>query len=161
MNTNILKITWAKAFGDIYCHHATLEIPISLISTEIPSIIKIGYVIRTNNIQQKKVNSYSEISHEEFLPGVLKDNMIIVHLNSTPIVEMLALNSWTTLKNGVRGTLKEYPVEMYYQIGDNVQVHLPFSQLLEGTPFLFSEPRFIEMNDGDKVNVVLNLEDHV
>lgn len=162
MNSNhLLAITWAKAFDEVYCHHASLFIPYPKDSGIYPEIIKIGFSLRTNIIEKKKIVSFYDIRKDFYLMPQAVDEGLTINLNSTPIVEALALNLWTTVKDNKRGSLKEFPTYLFYQIDDMEEVSLPFSQIKGGTPYLYSESNFAEMNNGDMIDVKIPLESNV
>lgn len=149
-----LDITWAKAFDEVYCHHASLFIPFVQESLfDIPGLVKIGVTVRYNTVKGRKIISTSCSDFQKFLPCTQTDGGLIVQLNSSQLIDALSLNSWTTLKNGKRGTQKEFPTRIFYAVGENDTVELPFCA--NSTPFLTSEDRFSELADGEKLDTVI------
>lgn len=151
-----LNITWGKAFGEIYCHHATLHIPYQSETLFSPEIIRVGVTIRTNIIEKGEIVGKSDKTISNYLPCSSSNGMLIVPLNSTPIIDGLSLNSWTSLKNGERGAHKEFPINLLYKIGDNEDVILPFNHEASETPYILSEGKFINLNDGEKTEITIN-----
>jgi len=161
MSNHSLNITWGKAFGEIYCHHASLTIPYKGTSLFNPDIVKICLTIRTNNIEKGIVSGFSDKTIEKYLPCSPANDGLVAHLNSTPIIDGISLNSWTSLKGGDRGTLKEFPICLAYKIADQEEIDLPFDHVKGEIPYIMSEPQFIGMNDGDKLEVTIKLNQHV
>lgn len=146
-----LDITWAKAFGEVYCHHASLFIPFVQESLfDVPSLVKVGVTVRYNTVKVRKIISTSCSDFQRFLPCCQTDGGLIVQINSAPIIDALSLNSWTTLKNGKRGTQKEFPTRIFYVIGDNEPSELPFKAV--STPYLVAEDQLSGLADGEKLN---------
>ena len=79
-------------------------------------------------------------------------------LNSASIIKGLSLNMWTKFKNGERGTLKEYPIRLIYQVGDEEMKELAFNHIALQTPYLMGEPLFANLKDGEKVDTVINFD---
>ena len=152
----ILNITWGKAFGEIYCHHATLHIPFQNDTLFSPEIIRIGVTIRANVIEKGEVVGKSDKTIYNYLPCRCSDGMLVVPLNSTPIIEGISLNSWTSLKGGERGTHKEFPIAVVYQIGDEDEIAMPFNHEKAESPYILSESKFANLQDGDKIDVSIN-----
>lgn len=153
MKKSRLHITWAKGLGEIYCHHASLFIPYTLL---IPKIVHVGVTIRTNIIDDKKIINYFDRSSAFYLPCESTEGGIIIPLNSPIIIDGISLNLWTKLKEGERGTLKAFPINMFYKIREEPKVFLPFNHEKEKTPYLISESDFVNMKDGDKINATIN-----
>lgn len=158
MTNHILNITWGKAFGEIYCHHASLTIPSEEMSLFQPEIVRISLTIRTNNIEKGVISGYSDKSVTNFLPCKPINGSLLLPLNSTPIIDGISLNSWTSLKGGDRGTMKEFPICISYKIGDNEETILSFNHEKAEIPYIISEPQFVGMKDGDKVDVTIKLD---
>ncbi|MBJ2190583.1 MAG: hypothetical protein JFT10_07005 [Muribaculaceae bacterium] len=157
MNTS-LRITWAKAFGEIYCHHASLFIPytVSLFS---PEVVLVGVKVRNNMISKSVVVRSFDTVFQNYLPCSIIDGALDIPLKSTPIIEALSLNSWTKLKGKLRGTQKEYPLNMFYRIDSEEPVVLTFSSLNGETPYTMSEHLFSTMKDGDTVDITINIQE--
>lgn len=152
-----LDITWAKAFDEVYCHHASLFIPYtpdSLFDT--PELVKIGVTARYNTVKGRKVLSSSYSDFQKFLPCAPAGGGIIVQLNSAQLIDAISLNSWTSLKNGSRGTQKEFPIRIFYTIEDNESVELPFKA--DSTPYLVAEDQLSGLADGEKLNSTIYLD---
>lgn len=158
MTNHILHITWGKAFGEIYCHHASLTIPYDEISLFTPEIVRISLSIRTNNIEKGTITGHSDKTVTNFLPCKSINGGLLIPLNSTPIIDGLSLNSWTSLKGGERGTMKEFPISISYKMGDFPEIVLTFNHEKSETPYIISEPKFVDMKDGDKVEVTIKLD---
>ena len=150
-----LHITWAKAFGEIYCHHATLFIP-SRASLFCPETICVGITVRNNIVTKGEVTSSFDTREQNYLPCSPVDGGLEVPLNSTPIIEALSLNSWTKLKGNVRGTQKMYPLNMFYISETDGTQLLPFNTEEAVTPYMMSEHLFRSMKDGDKVESIIS-----
>lgn len=149
-----LDITWAKAFDEVYCHHASLFIPFLQESLfDVPVLAKIGVTVRYNTVKGRKIISTSCSDFQKFLPCAQTDGGLIVQLNSAPLIDALSLNSWTTLKNGKRGTQKEFPTRIFYVIGDKDPVELPFNPA--ATPYLSAENQLSGLADGAKLDTAI------
>ena len=111
-NSPSLIITWAKAFGDVYCHHASLFIPTFVKSLFTPEIVKVSVRIRLNTIEKGEVKSFSDKTISRFLPVKFENESMLIPLNSTEILECLCENEWTTLKGGKRGAPKSFPLSI-------------------------------------------------
>lgn len=153
-----LNITWGKAFGEIYCHHASLCIPYKNDNLFSPENIRVGVTIRTNVIEKGEIVGKSDRTIANYLPCNFSDCTLVIPLNSTPIIEGISLNSWTSLKGGKKGTHKEFPISILYQIGEEDEVVIPFNHEKAETPYIISENKFSDLQDGDKVEVSINLD---
>lgn len=152
-----LDITWSKAFDEVYCHHASMFIPFVPKSRfDVPELVKLGVTVRYNTVKGRKIKSTSSSDFQKYLPCVQTDGGLIVHINSTSLIDALSLNSWTSLKNGKRGTLKEFPTCIFYSIGYRAKVKLPFSS--DATPYLSAEKQLHELADGEKLDTSIILE---
>ncbi len=158
MINHSLNITWGKAFGEIYCHHASLTIPYKGMSLFNPEIVQISLTVRTNNIEKGVISGYSDKTIRNYLPCSPVNDGLIVPLNSTPIIDAISLNSWTSLKGGDRGTLKEFPICIAYKIAEDEEIVLPFNHVKGEIPYILSEPQFVGMKDGDKIEVTIKLD---
>lgn len=146
-----LDITWAKAFGEVYCHHASLFIPFVQESLfDAPDIVKTGVTVRYNTVKGRKIISTSCSDFQKFLPCAQTDGGLIAQLNSSQLIDAISLNSWTSLKNGKRGTQKEFPTRIFYTIEDNNPVDLPFKA--DATPYLVAEDQLSRLADGEKLD---------
>lgn len=146
-----LDTTWAKAFDEIYCHHASLFIPYRPESLfDIPDIIMIGVTVRYNNVKKRKIISTSCSDFQNFLPCHNANGGLIVPINSAKLIDALSINSWTSLKGGKRGTQKEFPTRIFYVIGDKDPVSLPFET--DATPYLAAENKFSNIVDDKTVD---------
>lgn len=157
-NRPTLHITWGKAFGEIYCHHASLFIPYVSGSLFSPDIILVGVTVRANNIEKGEINGYSDKEIINYLPCNHVEGGLHIPLNSTPIIDGISLNSWTSLKNGERGAHKEFPIRLIYQVGTDEVNELPFNHSASQTPYILSEKHFSNIKDGEKVDVTINLD---
>ena len=146
-----LDITWAKAFDEVYCHHASLFIPFaSELFVDAPLLVQVGVRVRYNTVKGRKIISATYSDFKNYLPCVQQDGGLIVPINSSQLIDAISLNTWTSLKNGKRGTLKEFPTRLFYLIGENYKVELPFNT--DTTPYLFFEKQFSELVDGQKID---------
>lgn len=149
-----LDITWARAFGEIYCYHASLVIPFIPKSLfDAPELVKIGVTVCGNTVKGKKIISTSCSDIQYFLPCVQTEEGLIVQINSAPLIDAISLNSWTTLKDGKRGTQKEYPTHIFYSINENEPVVLPFST--GSTPYLAAEEQISGLADGKTLDTTI------
>ena len=72
-----LDITWAKAFDEVYCHHASLFIPFVQESLfDAPELVKIGVTVRYNTVKGRKIISTSCSDFQEFLPCAQTDGVL-------------------------------------------------------------------------------------
>ena len=142
-----LLITWAKAFNDVYCHHASLEIPYHGSSLFPPETIKIGLSIRSNNIVKSVVKSFYDNHVYFYLPCVVSQYSLAVPLNAEDIVSALELNSWSMLRSGKRAAPKSYLLALSYVLPDREEISYTFEA--EHTPYMECEHRFMTMADGD------------
>lgn len=148
-----LNITWAKAFDEAYCHHASIFIPYISTSLFNPEIVYVGVTTRTKVIVNGRIKSASDKVVANYLPCNIVNGGLEVPLNASSIIESLALNSWTTLKNGSRGKLKEFPVNIFYQIEAQPLVTLSFNYDNNGTPYLLHEEKIEQLNNGDEIDL--------
>lgn len=153
-----LNITWGKAFGEAYCHHASIIIPYNEVSLFCPELVYVGVTIRSNVIEKTKVIKSIDKKIGSFLSCLMKNGAIEVCLNSSQIIEALCLNSWTSLKDNVRGAQKEFPLNIYYKLEDADEVILPFDYEQAGTPYMVIESRLEKMVDGDKIDSVITFD---
>ncbi len=156
-NFVILELTWAKAYGEIYCHHASLFIPQnnSLFS---PDTVYIGITIRTNIIEKGNIISSIDNKIDNFLHCIPIVGGLRIPLNSTKIIEAISLNSWTTLKGKKRGTPKEFPLSFSYKVENCEEQYFYFDIDNNSTPYLACEDNFAQLREGEKFNVALKLE---
>lgn len=149
-----LYITWAKAFGEIYCHHAYLFIPFVPESLfDFPNLAKICVTVRYNTIKDRKIISSSCYDVQQLLPCLQVKDGLRVDINSAKLIDAMCLNSWTTLRDGSRGSQKEFPTRILYSFDDKDPVELPFAH--DATPFLMFEKRFADLSDGDKFDTTI------
>lgn len=149
-------ITWAKAFGEVYCHHATLFIAFFSDTLFTPYIVRVGVRSRNNMIEKGVIANSSEKQVAYYLPCTYKQDMMIVPLNSTQIIDNLSLDSWSTLKDGSRGAHKEYPLSLFYRFDDSSDdINHLFKHEENLTPFLLSEKYFNRLKDGEQVDVTI------
>ena len=154
-NKPILNITWAKAFGEVYCHHASLFIPHTSSSLFAPEVVCVGATIRTTIIEKGKVQSSSDKPIAYYLPCKSVEGGLEVPINSATLIECIGLNSWTSLKNGARGALKEFPLNLFYQLEEYPMVTLPFEHENNGTPYLLHEDKIEQLKDGEKIDLTI------
>lgn len=152
----ILKITWGKAFDEIYGHHASLFIPYESQSLFPPETVWVGVTIRTNEIIKKKIASYSESTFSYHLKCEILADGISVPLNSSQLLDGICVDSWTILKDGIRGTHKQFPVSIFYSIPGEIPVTINFDHENSDTPFLKSEPKLKGLQNGDTIDVSIN-----
>ncbi|MDE6120751.1 MAG: hypothetical protein K2F63_03075, partial [Muribaculaceae bacterium] len=57
---------------------------------------------------------------------------------------------------GERGVLKEFPISISYKVGDNEETTLTFNHGKAEIPYIISEPQFIDMKDGDRIDIDIN-----
>lgn len=157
-NLPTLYITWSKAFGEIYCHHAELFIPYVSSSLFSPDIVRVGVTVRFNNIEKGEIIGYSDKDIVNYLPCNPVDGGLQIPLNSTPIIEGLSLNTWTSLKNGERGAHKEFPLHLTYQVGTDDIKKLAFNHNASQTPYILGEKHFAKLKDGENVDVIINFD---
>lgn len=160
-HSSIIHITWAKAFDEIYCHHASLFIPYVATSLFPPEIVCVGVTVRLNNIKKGKVISSYDRTDYCYLPCLQVEGGLSVPIDSTKLIDDLSLNIWTTLKHGKRGSLKVFPLSIFYQILGEDKITILFNHIQAKTPYLISEPEFDGMNDGDKVEVDLKYDENI
>ncbi len=151
---NSLNVTWAKASGEVYCHHASINIPFKA-SLFPPEIVYVGVTVRTNIIQKKKIVKSFDKRISRFLPCKVEDDILVIPINSASIIEGLSLNSWTSLKHKGRGTPKEIPINVFYKVEEDPEVSLTFDYKNGKTPYLIGEPDFINLKDGDKIDSLI------
>lgn len=155
MKQHHLNITWGKAYGESYCHHSSIFIPYQSLSLFSPEIIHIGVTVRTNIIEKGKITRSIDKRIAYYLPCVNVDGGLNVPLNSSQIIEALCLNSWTSLKDNIRGSQKEFPINMFYKLEDSDDVILPFDYEHAGTPYMAIESKLADMADGDKIDSII------
>lgn len=149
-----LDITWASAFGEIYCHHASLFIPFIPKSLfDAPDLVEIGVTVHGNIVKGGEIISTSCRNIQYFLPCVQTNEGLIVQINSAPLIDAICLNSWTTLKDGKRGTQKEFPTRIFYTIKDKETVELSFS--VDTTPYLSAEDQLSELAEGQTLDTTI------
>lgn len=158
MTNHILNIVWGKAFGEIYCHHASLTIPYEEMTLFHPNIVQVKVTVRTNIIEKGLISGHFDKTVTNYLPCTPVQGGLFIPLNSTPIIEGISLNSWTSLKGGDRGTLKEFPTCISYKVEDNEEVSLQFNHDEEKIPYMISEPKFVGMKDGEQVEITIKLD---
>lgn len=158
MEQHHLDITWSKAYGEPYCHHASLFIPYHSASLFLPEIINIGVTVRTNIVVKGKVKKSIDKRVAYYLPCSDVDGGLTVPITSSQILDSLCLNSWTYLKDSVRGTKKEYPINMFYKLEDAGEVMLPFDHEHGGTPYMIIEQDLENIADGEKIDSVINFD---
>lgn len=157
-NSPILNIVWAKAFDEIYCHHAYLTfsfIPGELLFNE---YFKISVGIRQQTIEKGKVKNFTDKVVSAHIPGIYNDGKITIPLNSVKILDSLCENGWTSLKNGERGTTKSFP--LYISIDhDNTNPFEYSFQHSEGKfPFTICENEFNKLNNDEKLETIIVLK---
>ena len=153
-----LRITWAKAFDEVYCHHASLFVPRESQSLFPPEVVRIGVVARTNIVEDKKVKSYYNQTESCYLPCDIVADGFDVLITSTSLIDKICLDSWTTLKNKARGIHKQFPTAIFYQIHGEPQRVFPIDFENWNTPYLLSEPKILELKEGEKVDVEISLD---
>lgn len=157
-NSPSLIITWAKAFGDVYCHHASLFIPTFVKSLFTPEIVKVSVRIRLNTIEKGEVKSFSDKTISRFLPVKFENQSMLIPLNSTEILECLCENEWTTLKGGKRGAPKSFPLSISVSSEGINPMDYSFLSDKGQFPFTICEGVFDDLNDSDKVDTKIILQ---
>lgn len=150
-----LRLTWSKAFNEIYCHHATLFIPAEQFSLFSPEHVTVSVTVRKIIILNRK-RRHIDRRFSCFMPCISTEDGIKVPLNSTEIVEALSLNTWTRKKDGSRSMLKEFPVNVSYRMDYDREIAFPLAR----TPFLADEEKFAGMSNGDKLDTEIFLENN-
>lgn len=160
VNTNLpsLCITWAKAFNEIYCHHASLTLPLVINSLFAPEIAKVSVNVRFNTIEKGVVKNFSDKTISRYLPVKFDNQSIIIQLNSTEILDSLCENGWTTLKGGKRGAPKSFPLAISVSLEDTIVSEFPFLYESGKFPFTICETVFNSLNDSEKVETTIYLE---
>lgn len=158
MKRHQLNLTWSKAYGEPYCHHASLFIPFQSLSLFSPEIINIGVTVRKNIIEKGKITKSIDKQIAYYLPCVNVDGGLNVPLNSSQIIEALCLNLWTSLKDNVRGSQKEFPINIFYKLEDYDDVILPFDYDNAGTPYMVIESKLADMAEGDKIDSIITFD---
>ena len=121
-----------------------------------PYIVRVGVRSRNNMIEKGVIANSSEKQVAYYLPCTYKQDMMIVPLNSTQIIDNLSLDSWSTLKDGSRGAHKEYPLSLFYRFDDSSDdINHLFKHEENLTPFLLSEKYFNRLKDGEQVDVTI------
>ena len=157
-NSPSLNITWGKAFGDVYCHHASLFIPTFVESLFTPEIVKVSVRIRLNTIEKGEVKSFSDKTISRFLPVKFENQSMLIPLNSTEILECLCENGWTTLKGGKRGAPKSFPLSISVSSEGINPMDYSFLSDKGQFPFTICEGVFDALNDSDKVDTKIILQ---
>lgn len=158
-NTHVLKIIWAKAFNEVYCHHASLNFPFFPVGLFPDTYFKVSVKIRQQVIEKGNVKSFSDKIVSAHLEGNYNnDNTVLIPLNSVRILDGLCENEWTSLKNGERGKTKSFPLSISVE-NDNKK-HLEFSfHHLEGKfPFTICESEFNKLSDDEKLETIIVLQ---
>ncbi len=145
-----LQISWAKAFDEIYVHHASLFIPVASGSLFPPEYIQFGVNKRAKILHKKKMKDI-DTRVTNYLPVSQIEDGLLVQLNSSPIIEALGLNTWTFFKTGKRNQLKEFPVNLFYSIDGGEEITLPFNLKEKGIPYLLFEREFGDLENGAMV----------
>lgn len=145
-----LQITWAKAFDEVYVHHASLFIPVASGSLFPPEYILFGVNKRAKILHKKKMKDI-DTRVANYLPVSQTEDGLLVQLNSSPIIEALGLNTWTFFKTGKRKQLKEFPVNLFYSIDGGEEITLPFNLKEKGTPYLLFEHKFESLSEGETI----------
>ena len=149
-NKHYLQIVWAKAFDEVYCHHASLFIPDTSNSLFPPEFVCVGVESRKRVLLKKKMKNIDE-EVSNYLPVTPIDDGLLVPLNSTQIIDAISLNSWSTFKTGKRKELKEFPISIFYKIDSGEKITLPFNFKEKKIPYLLFESQFGDISDGEKV----------
>lgn len=167
-----LDITWAKAFGEAYCHHASLFIPFVQESLfDAPEIIKVGITVYSTSFKREREDGISpktgrkikwkvtKIEHHDvthkYFPCSIVDGGLLVSLNSAPLIEALGLNRWTTLGDGSDGYHKEFPEKIFYTIGVEDTVEITFDYERGNTPYLANKSKISKIKDGETIDTVM------
>lgn len=158
MELHHLDITWSKAYGEPYCHHASLFIPYHSTSLFLPEKVYIGVTVRKNIIGKGEITKSVDKRIAYYLTCSDADGGLVVPIISPQILEALSVNSWTTLKDNVRGSKKEFPINMFYKFDDGDEVLLPFDYEHVGHPYMLIEYELENIADGEKIDSVINFD---
>lgn len=159
--TNIrasLQLVWGKAFDEIYCHHATLEVAYTASSLFSPELAKVSVLIRSNTIEKGKVSSFSDKKLTRYLPCAANNSSLTIPLNSTEILDALCENGWTKLKTGDRGAPKSFPLSMDVEIESELIQSLKFNHETGKYPYTLCESHFSTLKNGETIETIIDFE---
>ena len=71
------------------------------------------------------------------------------------MIECIGPKSLTSLKNGAQGALKDFPLNLFYQLEEYPMVTLPFEHENNGTPYLLHEDKIEQLKDGEKIDLTI------
>lgn len=154
----ILRITWGKAFDEIYCHHASLFIPYISSSLFPPEFVRVGVTVRDNIIEKGKIVFYNDRTSSCYLRCTIIENGLDIPLNDALLLNGLSIDSWTKLRNGHRGIHKNFPISLFYQLPNTDPIFISINHAQKRTPYLISEPKFAGLKNGDKIDVEILID---
>ena len=156
--TTKLRIVWGKAFDDVYCHHALLELSAIQSSLFSPEIAKVSVFVRNNMIEKGLVSSFSDSRLTRYLPVIQKSSILSIPLNSPDILDALCENGWTKLKGGERGAPKSFPLSMEIEMESYPRCEINFKYEDGKYPYTLSELYFESLSNGEKVETIIEIE---
>ena len=152
-----LKIVWAKAFKEVYCHHASLTFPYVPAELFPSDYFKISVGVRQQTIDKGKVKNFNDKIISSHMPGIYEDGIVTVPLNSVQILDCLCENGWTSLKNGKRGATKSFPLSITVHNDNKKHLEFLFHHLESKFPFTICENEFNKLNNDEKLETVIEL----
>lgn len=157
-NSPKLKITWAKAFNEIYCHHASLYIPFISDSLFSPELVKITVHVRENIIEKGGITGFVAKSISRFFPIMYENNYIKIDLKTPEILDSLCENGWTRLKSGERGLPKSFPLSIESSIDGKEPAIFDFKYELGLYPFTICENFLNDLQESQKIQFEIELD---
>lgn len=142
-----LEITWAKSFGEVYCHHASVWFKGSQNSLFAGNLAKVSLKLRQNMIEKGVIKSFTDKVITKYLPSRNTLDRVMVELNDPSILDALCENGWTSLKGGKRGAPKSFPLSLSVEIEGYDPVYMEFVTTKGLYPFTISEPNFPSLKD--------------
>lgn len=155
-----LLISWAKAFDEIYCHHAYLKLPFDANNNDLDEVAKVSLKIRLNIIENGEISSHWDKTISRFLPVKKEEDNIIVPIDSIDILDGLCENGWTTLKGGKRGAPKSFPLSIsvtFEKNKDSDNTDFPFLHTEGKFPYTICEQFFNDLQNSQKIDISIFL----
>lgn len=156
--TTKLRIVWGKAFNEVYCHHALLELSLNNLTLFSPEIAKVSVLVRNNMIEKGQVSSFSDSRLTRYLPVIQKSSILTIPLNSPDILDALCENGWTKLKGGERGAPKSFPLSMEIEMESYPPCEINFKHEEGKYPYTLSELHFESLSNGEKVETIIEIK---
>lgn len=156
--TTKLRIVWGKAFDDVYCHHALLELSALQSTLFSPEIAKVSVLVRNNMIEKGQVSSFSDSRLTRYLPVTQDSSILSIPLNSPDILDALCENGWTKLKGGERGAPKSFPLSMEIEMESYPRCEINFKHGEGKYPYTLSEVHFDSFSNGEKVETIIEIQ---